>query len=231
MNAARNAKGKRPFDSGGGLPPDDDLSVFKAAAESALGDPADAAPSRTLTPVPDSPPSQPPTPVTAAPAPAASLAAPVAQPAAADSDDDELPASRADLIRQATINVDADVAMRFRAYQRREGRDGPTPSNAEVIFRALDASEGRYREIVADRVPQPAPGRRFGGGHVPGRRVTREARLTSQINYRPTYGEVSEIKRLQRQAGAASVSALLDAVLADFLPPLRARSRGGAAQE
>jgi hypothetical protein len=57
--------------------------------------------------------------------------------------------------------------------------------------------------------------------------VTSEARLSSQINYRPTHAEVAEIKRLQHEAGAPSLSAFLDAVLDEFLPPLTSRRDRG----
>jgi hypothetical protein len=236
MSAARTPRDKRNVNHGG-LPPDDDLGAFAAAAEGAFGGPGPAATARPLAAVPDAkappaaaPPAETaagPPPATAAPLPAAT-AQPANRPASpppGELDDDEVPAvAHGDLIRQATINVDANVAERFRLYQRREARNGPAPSNAEVVYRALDACEGRYSEVVAARVPQPAPGRRFGGAPVPGRRVTTEARLASQINYRPTYGEVAEIKRLQKHAGARSVSAFLDAVLDAFLPPLKGSS-------
>ena len=134
-----------------------------------------------------------------------------------------------DLIRQATINVAAGVAERFRAYQRQQAAEAAAPSNAEVVFRALEACRGRYAEVVASRRPQAEPGRLF-GAPVAGRRVSSEARLSSQINYRPTYAEVAEIKRLAQQAEALSVSAFLDAVLDEFLPPLPGRPRGRGAR-
>jgi hypothetical protein len=150
---------------------------------------------------------------------------PAAQQASAPGHTPELPdVPHGDLIRQATISVAAGVAERFRAYQRQQAAHGPAPSNAEVVFRALDACRDRYAAVVASRQPQPEPGRRF-GAPVPGRRVTSEARLSSQINYRPTHAEVAEIKRLQQEAGAPSVSAFLDAVLDEFLPPLTGRTR------
>jgi hypothetical protein len=231
MSAARTPRDKRNVNHGG-LPPDDDLGAFAAAAEGAFGPPAAAgrpplaavpapAPASAGEPAAREPqPAAPPAP--AAQAAAAAAAPPVYQPPAGEPDDDDAEAiAPGNLIRQDTINVDANVAERFRRYQKREARTGPAPSNAEVVFRALDACEGRFREVVASRVPQPAPGRRFGGTPVPGRRVTSEARLTTQINYRPTYGEVAEIKRLQKESGARSKSAFLNAVLDDFLPPLK----------
>jgi len=241
MSAARTPRDKRNVNHGG-LPPDDDLGAVAAAAEGAFGGPGPAATARPLAAVPDAkappaaaaPPAEtaavpPPAPVPAATAQPASR--PASPPPSDELDDDEVPAvAHGDLIRQATINVDANVAERFRLYQRREARNGPAPSNAEVVFRALDACEGRYSEVVAARVPQPAPGRRFGGAPVPGRRVTTEARLASQINYRPTYGEVAEIKRLQKHAAARSVSAFLDAVLDAFLPPLKGGSAARGTQ-
>jgi hypothetical protein len=233
MSTARTPRDKRHVDHGG-LPPDEDLGAFAAAAEGAFGAPAAAA--RPLTAVPDTaaPAIPAPVPPSAVPAPGledAPAAAPVATAQAAarpvladepddDPDDDEVPAAaNSNLIRQATINVGADVAQRFRRYQ--DAFTGSAPSNAEVVFRALDACEDRYSEVVASRRPQPKPGRRFGSAPVPGRRATSEARLSSQINYRPTYGELAQIRRLRKQAGARSVSAFLDAVLDAFLPPLK----------
>jgi hypothetical protein len=217
MNAATGHSG--PVAQGGprgGLPEDDDLAVFKAAVEGALG-PGTAPVDRK-------------TPLTAVPAVATDReddGPPAAgtQAGLAVTDAQELPdIPHGNLIRQATINVAAGVAERFRAYQRQQAAEGPAPSNAEVVFRALEACRGRYAEVVASRRPQAEPGRLF-GAPVAGRRVSSEARLSSQINYRPTYAEVAEIKRLGEQAGAQSVSAFLDAVLDEFLPKLPGRPR------
>lgn len=234
MSAARTPKDSKRNVNHGGLPPDNDLDAFAAAAAAAL--PASPARER-LSVVPGAAGSQPERPATASPPASAEAAPPPApqpaapQPPPEQPDDDAAMAFAAeDLIRQATINVGADVAERFRRYRQREGRNGPAPTNVEVVFRALDACDGRYSEIVAARMPQPAPGRRVGGTPVPGRRISTEARLASQINYRPTYGEVAEIRRLAKQAGARSVSALLDAVLDAFLPPLK-RSGGSRAPQ
>jgi hypothetical protein len=228
MTNAKNQPRKRQVDRGGLPDDDDDLSAFAAKAAEAFGKPGVTEPRPALAAVPATVPAAPPpqaAPQVAEPAlaPQPSSAAPAAYrpPVTDEPDDDEATAvSHGDLIRQATISVDANVAERFRRYQKREARNGPAPSNAEVVFRALDAAAGRYAEVVASRMPQPAPGRHF-GAPVPGRRVSSEARLASQINYRPTYGEIAEIKRLQKQAGARSVSAFLDAALDAFLPPLK----------
>jgi hypothetical protein len=233
MSAERTSRGRRTTPRGG-LPPDDDLSIFAKAVgdaddpapaarplaavpRQASGDTADAVPPALAHPAAASGPE----PVSGGPPDAEPAAAvPAGHPA-----DEDLPAvPHGDLIRQATISVGATIAERFRQYQKSEGSEGPAPSNAEVIFRALDACAGRYPEIVAERMPQAAPGRRF-GAPVPGRRASTEARLASQINYRPTYAEAAEIRRLQAESGARSVSAFLDAVLDAFLPPLKRRRR------
>lgn len=222
MNAAPGRN--RPEASGGrrgGLPEDEDLGAFAAAATGAFGsgpDPAARKASLAAVPSTAGDPAGEGQPAVTSPA-AGTHAAP------AVTDAPELPdIPHGDLIRQATINVAAGVAERFRAYQRQQAAEGPAPSNAEVVFRALDACRGRYAEVVASRQPQAEPGRLF-GAPVAGRRVSSEARLSSQINYRPTYREVAEIKRLGEQAGAQSVSAFLDAVLDEFLPQLPGRPR------
>jgi hypothetical protein len=220
MNAAAPRDGERDGQGlRGGLPDDPDLAAFAAAAEGAFGQ----------------------APGPSGPRPALALAVP-APPGPAEPEIQRLPADEqaelaadstpalpdvphGDLIRQATISVAAEIAERFRAYQRQQSADGPAPSNAEVIFRALEACRDRYAQVVASRRPQQEPGRMF-GAPVPGRRATSEARLSSQINYRPTYAEAAAIKDLAREAGAPSVSAFLDAVLDEVLPPLTSRPRG-----
>jgi len=128
-----------------------------------------------------------------------------------------------DYIRQATIGVDAQVAARFRDYQRREAaRTGVKPSNLEVIFAALRAADGRYVEIVESRRPRVPDGQRW-GRPVPGRR-TGAPRLPSQINYRPSVGELADITQLAADAGADSVSAFLNMLLDEFLPKARSRT-------
>ena len=217
MNAATR-RDSQPVQDGrrGGLPEDEDLAAFAAAAEGAFGagpDPVERKP-----------------PLIAVPTVAADREGddqPAAGPetGTAEADAQELPdIPHGELIRQATINVAAGVAERFRAYQRQQAAEGPALANADVVFRALRACQGRYAEVVASRRPQAEPGQLF-GAPVAGRRVSSEARLSSQINYRPTYAEVAGIKRLQQQAGAPSVSAFLDAVLDEFLPQLSGRSR------
>lgn len=122
------------------------------------------------------------------------------------------------LIKQSTVSLDASVKQRVKQYQRAET---PPPSNAEVIFRALDASEGRYRQIIEATRPQLPEGRRFGRA-VAGRRQP-GSRLTTQMNYRPTLGEEREIKKLAAESGAQSMSAFVNAVLDSWLPPLKTR--------
>jgi hypothetical protein len=134
-----------------------------------------------------------------------------------------------DLPRQASITIDAEVALRFRAYQRQQASQGPTLFNHQLVFLALRECRGRYAEVVARHQPQSEPGELF-GALVPGRRATSEARPTSQLNFRPTHGELAGIRRLQKEAGAPSVSAFLNAVLDEFLPPLAGRGRGRTAR-
>jgi hypothetical protein len=119
--------------------------------------------------------------------------------------------------------VDAQVAARFRNYQVTEAaRTKVRPSNVEVVFAALSAAEGSYREIVESRRPKVPDGQRW-GRPVPGRR-TGAPRLSSVINYRPTVGELEDITQLATDSGADSVSAFLNILLDDFLPQARARS-------
>lgn len=215
MTAAQGRDGRAgQGDRRGGLPEDPDLAAFAAAVGAVDSAAADHRPALTAVP--------------------AHLEGAdredLTRRAATEADPGEgatpeLPdVPHGNLIRQATISVAAEVAERFREYQRQQAAEGPVPSNAEVVFRALEACRDRYADVVASRRPQPEPGRRF-GAPVPGRRVTSEARLTSQVNYRPTYAEHAEIKRLQTEAGAPSVSAFLDAVLDEFLPQLPGRPR------
>jgi hypothetical protein len=129
---------------------------------------------------------------------------------------DEGPADGAgmeDFIRQSTVNVDASVAERFRRFQK---RSDPAPSNAEIIFLALEAADGHERQIVDARRPALPEGRRFGRA-VPGRRPA-GTRLTVQINFRPTIGELQLIKQLTEVSGAGSVSSFVNAMLDEFLP-------------
>ena len=119
----------------------------------------------------------------------------------------------ANFIKQSTVQLDLDVARRFRRYQE---RDKPKPSNAEVVFRAVDAAYGRYADIIDARRPKLPEGRRLGRA-VPGRRPP-GTRLPTQINFRPTVREEAEIKRLATEAGAESMSAFVNAMLDEFLP-------------
>jgi hypothetical protein len=222
-----------------GLPDDDDaLSALSALANQALP----SAPAR-LAAVTAAPPAaaaaaQPredPAPVRPAVAAPVSVA-PVAQAAAApvhpvrpappaqDSGADDEPAADGteDFIKQSTVQVDAQVAQRFRRYQDKER---PKPSNAEVIFRALDSAQDRYQDIIDARRPRLPEGRHFGRA-VRGRRPA-GTRLATQINFRPTVGEEAEIKKLSQDSGAESMSAFINAVLDEFLPgggPRAARS-------
>jgi hypothetical protein len=120
--------------------------------------------------------------------------------------------------------VDAQVAARFREYQKREAArpNGVKPSNLDVIFAALNATEGRHTQIVDSRKPRAPEGQRF-GRPVPGRR-SGGTRLTSQVNYRPSVGELAEITALAQKSGAGSVSAFLNMLLDEFLPPARSKT-------
>ena len=239
MTDAKDQARKRRVDRGG-LPVDDqDLSAFAAQAREAFGEPGASGARPALAAVPATAQAPPLLPDAAAAEPADTAARPApaaGQPAnqAADHaeadelDDEEFPeeAPVRNIIRQATFRADEDIARRFRQYQKREGRKGPEPGNGEVVFRALIACDGHYRDIVAARMPQAAPGQRF-GAPVPGRRTANEAKVGRQINFRPTHGEVADIRRIKKQAGAGSVTALLNAVLDEFLPPLRGGTHGG----
>jgi hypothetical protein len=221
MTETRPGRGRR----GGGLPDDDDaLDALSALANKALP-PAAARPLAAVPPVQDPPPpaAQPAEAATPAAAPSPAQAAAAEQPRPVrsappvqDSDSDDEPAADGgteDFIKQSTVQVDAQVVQRFRRYQDRER---PKPSNAEVIFRALDAARGRYRDIIDARRPQLPEGRHFGRA-VPGRRPA-GSRLATQINFRPTVGEEAEIKKLSAESGADSMSAFINAMLDEFLP-------------
>ena len=226
MTETRPGRGRR----GGGLPDDDDaLDALSALANKALP-PAAARPLAAVPRVQDPPPppaAQPAQAATpeanpaAAPSPAQTAAAEQVRPVRSappvqDSDRDDEPAAdggTVDFIKQSTVQVDAQVVQRFRRYQDRER---PKPSNAEVIFRALDAARDRYRDIIDARRPQLPEGRHFGRA-VPGRRPA-GSRLATQINFRPTVGEEAEIKKLSTESGADSMSAFINAVLDEFLP-------------
>jgi hypothetical protein len=164
MTETRPGRGRR----GGGLPDDDDaLDALSALANKALP-PAAARPLAAVPPVQDPPPpaAQPAEAATPAAAPSPAQAAAAEQPRPVrsappvqDSDSDDEPAADGgteDFIKQSTVQVDAQVVQRFRRYQDRER---PKPSNAEVIFRALDAARGRYRDIIdVDLGGPPAAG-------------------------------------------------------------------------
>jgi hypothetical protein len=236
MTETRTGRGRRGG-RGGGLPDDDDaLDALSALANAALP----SSPPRPLTPVPSvqeprqpvrpapaapqaadpatalaAPPARAPVPLAAQPAPAAPLQPVRSTPPApvSDSEDEPVADGTENFIRQSTVQVDAQVARRFRKYQDKEK---PKPSNAEVIFRAIDAAQDRYRDIIDARRPQLPEGRRFGHS-VPGRRPA-GTRLATQINFRPTVGEESAIKKLSKDSGADSMSAFINAVLDEFLP-------------
>lgn len=150
-------------------------------------------------------------------------AGPAADSAPATAPDPEADPSR-DFIRQATIQVDAQIVTRFREYQRREANrnKGVRPSNLDVVFAALSAADGREKDIVASHRPHVPEGQRW-GRPLPGRR-TGGSRLSSQINYRPSVGELADITQLAAKSGADSVSAFLNMVLDDFLPAAGSRT-------
>jgi len=152
-------------------------------------------------------------PAAAQPAAAAAAGLSVTAPDPASAVDDEPTGGTADWIKQSTVQVDAGVAQRFKRYK---SRQPDNPSNAEVVFRAVDAARGRERAIIDARRPQLPEGRRLGRA-VPGRRPA-GTRLPTQINFRPTVAEEAEIKRLAREAGADSMSAFVNAMLDDYLP-------------
>jgi hypothetical protein len=129
--------------------------------------------------------------------------------------------------QQATVAVSPDVARRFRRYQDQLATKGERPTNGAIVFAALNASQARFAEIVAERQPQPQEGQLF-GAPVPGRRATTEAKLSRNLTYRPTPREKALIAELAKQSGA-SMAAFIDAVLDDYLtrqglPPSRSAS-------
>jgi len=219
--AAQHQRGPRS-----NLPDDDDaLAALAAAGNAAFGAPAQPAAGRPLAAVPavsgtaaGSPipaPGQAPEQLTAD-APRANVADDAriaAQDGRDDPRDEPAGGGTANFIKQSTVQLDLDVARRFRKYQE---RDKPKPSNAEVVFRAVDAAYGRYADIIDARRPQLPEGRRLGRA-VPGRRPP-GTRLPTQINFRPTVREEAEIKRLATEAGAESMSAFVNAMLDEFLP-------------
>ena len=133
-----------------------------------------------------------------------------------------LPDPAADIVRQSTVLVSFGVAQRFDLYRRQRAALEPRPTNTEVIFRALNSAHGKYADLVTASQPQAEPGQLF-GAHVRGRRQTVEARRTTQLSFRPTFGESEMIQQLAQDAGASSMSAFLDVVLDAFLPPLKDR--------
>jgi hypothetical protein len=241
MNApghSQDGPGSRRLDKGG-LPADDeDLdAAFGAAARQALGpsvaqtkrpplaavpasaaEPASAPSSRGLT-VPSAP-------AAPDPLPSNETAADVAPEPATPDAELEVTADQAreqDYLTQETPIVAVDVAERFRRYRRMQASKGPTPTNAQIVFDALNHADGRYREIIAARLPKPDPDVRFAAG--PRQKTTTEARPTTQINFKLTHSHKKEITAIASAAGARSVSALLDAVLDEFLPPLPRSAR------
>jgi hypothetical protein len=116
------------------------------------------------------------------------------------------------------VQISDDVAQRFRRYQRQLAGRGPRPSNGLIVFEALNAAQGRYREVVDARRPKPDPAKPF-GSHVPGRRRSLEARPTLQLSFRPSRTEMAAIQRLADETDAGSVVAFIEAVLDAFLPP------------
>ena len=151
-----------------------------------------------------------PEPAPGPPAPAA------AQPPAAE----PLPAAGDSRRRQVTVLVGVDVRDRFDAFRHQHKL-----RNTAVIIDALNAARGRYQELVQARQPQQDPEALFGDA-VPGRRLSTEIRKTTQLAFYFTYREFGNLQMVASQAGT-NYSALLDAVLDDFLPPLPARRRSG----
>ena len=155
----------------------------------------------------------------AAPEPAPAPPAPAAtEPPAAE----PVPAAGDSRRRQVTVLVGVDVRDRFDAYRHQHRL-----RNTAVIIDALNAARGRYRELVQARQPQQDPDALFGDA-VPGRRLSTETRKTTQLAFYFTYREFGNLQMVASQAGT-NYSALLDAVLDDFLPPLPARRGSGRA--
>jgi hypothetical protein len=138
-------------------------------------------------------------------------AAPAAEP---------LPAAGDSRRRQVTVLVGVDVRDRFDAFRHQHKL-----RNTAVIIDALNAARGRYRELVQARQPRQDPEALFGDA-VPGRRLSTEIRKTTQLAFYFTYREFGNLQMVASQADT-NYSALLDAVLDDFLPPLPARRRTG----
>jgi len=202
----RSAKEKRRTT----LPDDDE--ALAALADAAFGPPARSRPLAAVPTVQQPAAGQAAATLASDPA-AAAAGLSVTAPDPASAADDEPDGGTADWIKQSTVQVDAGVAQRFKRYK---SRQPDNPSNAEVVFRAVDAARGRERAIIDARRPQLPEGRRLGRA-VPGRRPA-GTRLPTQINFRPTVAEEAEIKRLAREAGADSMSAFVNAMLDDYLP-------------
>ena len=160
----------------------------------------------------------------ALPEPAPGLPAPAAEPAAAQLSAalaaEPVPAAGDSRRRQVTVLVGVDVRDRFDAFRHQHKL-----RNTAVIIDALNAARGRYRELVQARQPQQDPEALFGDA-VPGRRLSTEIRKTTQLAFYFTYREFGNLQMVASQADT-NYSALLDAVLDDYLPPLPARRRSG----
>jgi hypothetical protein len=117
--------------------------------------------------------------------------------------------------RQKTVSVSHGVRERFDAYR-------PSGwSNNRIVYAALNALRARYAELVAARHVAMEPEGLFGCEYVPGRRgVTDNPSHKVQLSFQPTEQERIVLERQAQEAGATSVSELIDAVLDEYLPPL-----------
>lgn len=151
----------------------------------------------------------------------------------------ELPIRREDIgaqrSTQCTVNVSAEVRLRFSAYQlAKKLANGAEPTNAVVVRRAvLHARKNdlfaRMREAIRHRQTplddeDDDPEGLF--GDVPGRRAERgRVREVAQLPFRPSYEELQVIDALARAYDFANRSEFLDAALDEFLPPLQDKRR------
>jgi hypothetical protein len=117
---------------------------------------------------------------------------------------------------QATVQLSRDVASRLRRFQQQAAGKGTTLDNGDIVFSALNWATGRYREIVADHQPKPAPGQLF-GAPVRGRRRNTQAEPRLQFSFRPTPQEKARIRQLAKDTGAGSMNTFVDYVLDAFL--------------
>jgi hypothetical protein len=136
---------------------------------------------------------------------------------------------------QCTVNVSISVRDRFAAYQLAKKQDrGTEPTNAVVVKRAVAHAHRnelftamleyvRHRRTPVDEDDDDLDGL---FGDVPGRRAARGRVLDSvQLPFRPSVGELEVIDAMRVHYGFANRSEFVDAALEMFLPPLPDKRR------